>query len=60
MILTSHNFNDIISLCDRLLILNMCEIIYNDLFVNFSAKFSEQKNITIKVKNGSSFIKDFK
>lgn len=50
IILTSHNFDDIISLCDKLLILNNGEIIYDDSFENFSKRFSAEKIITIKVK----------
>ena len=59
ILLTSHNFNDIISLCNRLLILNSGKIIYDDTFENFSKKFSKQKNITIKVKNNSDFVRNF-
>lgn len=59
IILTSHNFSDIISLCDKLLILNEGKIIYNDSFYNFSKQFSEEKVITIKIKNSDNILKYF-
>ncbi len=50
IILTSHNFNDIVSLSKKLLIINKGEIIYSDLFSNFQKKFSDKKIITLKFK----------
>ncbi|MBU5317328.1 ATP-binding cassette domain-containing protein [Clostridium bornimense] len=56
MIITSHNFDDIISLCDNLLILNSGEIIFDDTFANFSKRFSNEKIVTIKVKHNSKLL----
>ncbi len=50
IILTSHNFNDIVSLSKKLLIINKGEIIYSDSFSNFQKKFSDKKIITLKFK----------
>ncbi len=52
IIVTSHNFNDIVSLCDKLILLDKGEIIYNDSFSNFSNQFSSVKNVIVKIKVG--------
>lgn len=54
ILLTSHNFDDIISLCDNLLILNKGEVIFNDSFDKFSMQFSGKKIITLRIKYQSN------
>lgn len=60
IILTSHNFNDIISLCDRLLILNEGNIIFNDKFTEFSKQFSSEKIVTLKLKHHLDVLRTMK
>lgn len=62
IILTSHNFNDIISLCDSLILINKGEKIYSDSFENFKNEFLNEKVFTLKFKetNISEFIKNIK
>lgn len=50
IILTSHNFDDIISLSKQLLLINSGEIIYSDTFHSFQTRFSEKKIVTLKFK----------
>lgn len=57
ILLTSHNFNDIISLCDRLLILNEGRIIFDDKFAEFSKKFSSEKIVTLQLKHNAEMLK---
>ena len=60
IILTSHNFNDIISLCDSLVLINKGEKIYYDTFNNFKNKFLNEKVFILKFKkkNAEEFIKN--
>ena len=60
IILTSHNFNDIISLCDSLVLINKGEKIYSDTFHNFKNKFLNEKVFILKFKkkNAVEFIKN--
>lgn len=60
IILTSHNFNDIISLCDSLVLINKGEKIYSDTFHNFKNKFLNEKVFILKFKkkNAEEFIKN--
>lgn len=48
IILTSHNFDDIVSLCDRLLIIDKGKIICDDPFEVFIQKYSTKKILTVK------------
>jgi ABC-2 type transport system ATP-binding protein len=59
IILTSHNFDDIVYLCDRLLLIDKGEIIYDNSLDNFLKKYSRTKTVTIKYnhnKNTSNFL----
>ena len=63
MILTSHNFNDIVSLCDSLILINKGEKIYSDTFENFKHKFLNEKVFILKLKRANArellkYIKD--
>ena len=49
VILTSHNFNDIVSLCDSLILLDNGEKIYADTFANFKRDFLSQKYFILKL-----------
>ena len=49
VILTSHNFNDIVSLCDSLILLDKGEKIYADTFGNFKRDFLSQKYFILKL-----------
>lgn len=51
VLLTSHNFTDIISLCDSLILLNHGEKIYADRFENFRRRFLNEKQFILKTKN---------
>lgn len=57
ILLTSHNFNDIISLCDTLIILNEGKIIFNDKFTEFSKQFSSEKIVTLQLKHNAEILK---
>jgi len=48
IILTSHNFDDIVHLCDRLLIIDKGEIICDSSFKEFLKLYSTKKILTIK------------
>ena len=50
LILTSHNFNDIVSLCIELILINNGEKIYSDSFINFKNTFLNQKYFILKLK----------
>jgi len=50
LILTSHNFNDIVSLCSELILINNGEKIYSDSFINFKNTFLNQKYFILKLK----------
>lgn len=54
IILTSHNFDDIVSLCDRLLIIDNGIIICDNSFEDFLNKYSTKKILTIKLLKGTS------
>lgn len=54
IILTSHNFNDIISLCDSLILINKGEKIYSDTFENFRNKFLNEKVFVLKLKKANA------
>lgn len=63
MILTSHNFNDIVFLCDSLILINKGEKIYSDTFENFKHKFLNEKVFILKLKRANArellkYIKD--
>ncbi|AGT43174.1 ABC transporter ATP-binding protein [Treponema pedis] len=62
IVLTSHNFNDIISLCNSLILINNGEKIYSDSFENFKKEFLMQKYFILKLKNPNAeeLIKRFK
>lgn len=61
IILTSHNFDDIVYLCDRLLIIDKGEIICDSPFSAFLERYSNNKILTIKFNDDISnkFIKEF-
>ena len=48
IILTSHNFDDIVQLCDYLILVDKGEVIYNDSYENFLDKYSNKKIIKLK------------
>ena len=50
ILLTSHNLNDIINLCDTLILINDRKIIYADSFAKFQKKFLNKKYLTLKFK----------
>jgi ABC superfamily ATP binding cassette transporter, ABC protein len=50
ILLTSHNLNDIINLCDTLILINDGKIIYADSFAKFQKKFLNKKYLTLKFK----------
>ena len=50
ILLTSHNLNDIINLCDTLILINDGKIIYADSFSKFQKKFLNKKYLTLKFK----------
>ena len=58
VILTSDNFDDIISLCDTLIILNEGKIIFYDKFEEFQKRFSAEKIITLRTKNNRGLLKE--
>lgn len=51
VILTSHNFNDIVSLCDSLILLDRGEKIYADTFDNFRKDFLSRKHLILKLRS---------
>ena len=59
ILLTSHNFNDIVTLCDSIISINNGEMIYSDTFKNFQKQFFNQKYFVLKLKepNVDEFIK---
>ncbi|UTC68325.1 MULTISPECIES: ATP-binding cassette domain-containing protein [unclassified Treponema] len=59
LILTSHNFNDIVSLCNELILINNGEKIYSDSFVHFKNEFLNKKYFILKLKfpNAEKIIK---
>lgn len=50
LILTSHNFNDIVSLCTELILINNGEKIYSDSFTDFKNRFLNKKYFILKLK----------
>jgi len=50
LILTSHNFNDIVSLCTELILINNGEKIYSDSFLDFKTRFLNKKYFILKLK----------
>ena len=62
IILTSHNFNDIVSLCNSMILINNGEKIYSDSFKNFEKKFFNKKYFILKLKtpNAENIIKRLK
>lgn len=50
IILTSHNFNDIVSLCNSIILINNGEKIYSDTFKNFENEFFNKKYFILKLK----------
>ena len=50
ILLTSHNFNDIVTLCDSIILINNGEMIYSDTFKNFQKQFFNQKYFVLKLK----------
>jgi ABC-type uncharacterized transport system, ATPase component len=51
IILTSHNFDDIKQLCDRLLIIDKGKIICDEAYDSFVREYSDRKVLTIKFNN---------
>ena len=51
LFLTSHNFDDITTLCDSLILMDSGKIIYADSFTEFKKSFFITKDILIQVKN---------
>ena len=51
LFLTSHNFDDITTLCDSLILMDSGEIIYADSFTEFKKRFFITKDILVQVKN---------
>ena len=49
IILTSHNFDDITALCDRLILINEGNLIYNDTYRKFMDEYNTCKIFTIKL-----------
>lgn len=49
IILTSHNFDDITALCDRLILINEGNLIYNDTYQKFMDEYNIYKIFTIKL-----------
>lgn len=49
IILTSHNFEDITALCDRLILINEGSLIYNDTYRKFMDEYNTCKIFTIKL-----------
>ncbi|KDE61500.1 ABC transporter ATP-binding protein [Fusobacterium necrophorum] len=62
IILTSHNFNDIVSLCNSIILINNGEKIYSSSFKNFEKEFFNKKYFILKLKtpNAESIIKKLK
>lgn len=50
IILTSHNFNDIVSLCNSIILINNGKKIYSDTFKNFENEFFNKKYFILKLK----------
>lgn len=50
IILTSHNFNDIVSLCNSIILINNGEKIYSNSFKNFEKEFFNKKYFILKLK----------
>lgn len=61
IILTSHNFSDIVSLCDSLILINNGRTIYSDTFENFQIEFFNKKYFILKLKQpiADQIIKEF-
>lgn len=51
IMLTSHNFDDISSLCNRLLLINKGETFYNDTYQRFVEEYGDEKRCTYIFKN---------
>lgn len=51
--LTSHNFDDITALCDRLILINEGSIIYNDTYQKFIDDYNTCKIFTIKLSDNT-------
>lgn len=49
IILTSHNFDDITALCNRLILINDGCLIYDDTYCKFMEEYNTSKIITIKL-----------
>jgi len=49
IILTSHNIDDLVHLCDRLLLINNGEIILDKSFDDFMKEYSTEKILTVQV-----------
>ncbi len=54
ILITTHDMRDVESLCDRVIIINHGEIIYDDSLVNLKKKYSLQKRIIVKLSDVSS------
>lgn len=58
VILTSHNFDDITDLCDKLILINDGEIIYNNTYEEFLNEYSNKKILKIKFNENISNINE--
>ena len=56
IVLTTHDFDDIESLCDRILIIDKGHIIYDGLIAAIKEKYSRYQKINIKVQNIATFL----
>lgn len=52
--LTSHNFDDITSLCDKLILMDKGEVIYSNSFSEFKRSFFLTKDIIVQLKSPNS------
>lgn len=54
ILITTHDMRDVESLCDRVIIINHGEIIYDDSLVNLKKKYSLQKRVIVTLSDDSS------
>lgn len=53
ILITTHDMRDVESLCDRVIIINHGEIIYDDSLVNLKKKYSLQKRVIVTLSDDS-------
>ncbi|NLW28803.1 MAG: ATP-binding cassette domain-containing protein [Erysipelothrix sp.] len=53
ILITTHDMRDVESLCDRVIIINHGEIIYDDSLVNLKEKYSLQKRVIVTLSDDS-------